>query len=89
MIDLRKPWLDVVNNFDRTNTVVALVGLKSDSKERKITTEEATLFAKSQAMDCYVEVSSHDGSNLHVVYEKIAQHLIDRQGTYMSNSGGR
>ena len=78
--DLGKPWVNMIRKFDRTNTIVVLVGLKSEKTARTVTTEEAKLFAKTQAMDAYLEASSHTDIDLQKVYREIGKLLIERQG---------
>ena len=79
------PWIKTIRKFDRTNTVVGLIGLKSDlSSLRKVSTEEGSLFAKTQAFDFFMEASSYnDTSSLVLIYQKIASLLIDRNGKFL------
>ena len=77
--DLKTPWLDIIRELDRTNTVVGLLGLKTDKDERTISKEEASLFAKTRAIDFYIEVTSRKSDSLLEVYELISQQLLKRQ----------
>lgn len=82
MSDLQLPWLTTIRKFDRTNTIVILLGLKCEKEERKISYDDATLFAKTQAMDLYLEASTHGEVNLDSVFKTIAELLIERHGTF-------
>ena len=76
------PWIKTIRKFDRTNTVVGLIGLKSDLiSQRKVSVEEGSLFAKTQAFDFFMEANSfQDSSALILIYKKITSLLIDRNG---------
>lgn len=83
MDDLQTPWLSTIRKFDRTNTIVILLGLKCEKEERTISKEEATLFAKTQAMDTYLEASTHNRVNLDEIFHTIAEMLIERHGLFL------
>ena len=79
--ELKTPWCGVIRKFDRTDTIVGLLGLTTSSNSRGISHEEASMFAKTQAMDFYHEADLNDSQDvLYDVYRKIAQALIERQG---------
>ena len=79
MEDLRSPWINLIRAFDRTETVVGLLGLQNDGI-RAISFEEATLFAKTQAMDFYLEANSLSSqTELQELYRCVAQKAVARQ----------
>ena len=55
--------------------MIFLVGNKSDIAEREVSKKEMEEFAEKNSYP-YIEVSAKSGSNIHLLFRKIAEKLI-------------
>ena len=78
------PWLNFIRQFDRTNSIVSLIGTKLDlESKRKISHDEAKIFAKTQAIDFHMEVSSLENINISKFLKTTVKELIIRNGNFI------
>ena len=76
LIDADIGFEELQSNNDN-NPDVILVGNKSDMEsKRKISTEDATEFAKEYDIN-YIEVSAKTGNNINNIFETIYKQLIE------------
>ena len=76
-----KEWIAEVYSNGNLNTVIALVGNKTDLEQsREVTTREAEAFAKAKGL-LYVEASAKDGLNVAEIFEAPARELYRRLQT--------
>jgi GTPase SAR1 family protein len=69
-------WLDFVRDSRGQDAVIFLVGNKADINEREVPRKELEEYAEKNRYP-YVEVSAKNGSNIHALFRKIAERLID------------
>jgi Ras-related protein Rab-1A len=78
--DISSDWLDDVKQYANKNSVLVLVGNKTNNEEnRQVTYTEGQSLAES-IKDCpFYELSAKDGSNeIDIVFDKLGQSLLQR-----------
>lgn len=69
-------WLDFVRESRGQDALIFLVGNKSDLSDREISKKEAEEYAERNRYP-YIEVSAKNGSNIHQLFRKLSEKLIE------------
>lgn len=69
-------WLDFVRESRGQDAMIFLIGNKSDIGEREVAKKELEDYAEKHGYP-YIEVSAKNGSNIHLLFRKIAEKLIE------------
>ena len=69
-------WLDFVRESRGQDAMIFLIGNKSDIGEREVSKKELEDYAEKHSYP-YIEVSAKNGSNIHLLFRKIAEKLIE------------
>ena len=76
---LNEQWRLDLSNYSNVQSVIILVGAKCDLvKDRKVSVEEATQFAKSMGYVEYIEVSAKDGTNIEYCFKQMIKYIRER-----------
>ncbi|KEH18927.1 ras-related protein Rab-2-A [Medicago truncatula] len=71
-------WLEEVREHGNSNTIITLVGNKSDlAKKRVVSTEEAEKFAKENGL-MFMEVSAKSSENIEEAFVKTAESIYKK-----------
>lgn len=80
-------WLEELELYTTNQSAAKLlVGNKIDLKQRQVTHEEATAFARKQAM-MYIETSAKTREGIRVTFEEVIQKILDTPAL-LSETGG-
>ncbi|KAL1523736.1 hypothetical protein AB1Y20_018665 [Prymnesium parvum] len=80
-------WLEELDMYATVqNAAKLLVGNKIDLQQREVTVEEATAFARKQAM-MYVEVSAKTRAGVRQAFEEVVQKILDTPDLLAAASG--
>ena len=81
-------WLEEYELYTTTqHTAKLLVGNKIDLKQREVTVEEATSFARKQAM-MYIEASAKTREGIRQSFEEVVQKILDTPALIEETGGG-
>lgn len=69
-------WLDFVRESRGQDALIFLVGNKSDLTDREISKKDAEEYAERNRYP-YIEVSAKNGSNIHQLFRKLSEKLIE------------
>lgn len=69
-------WLDFVREARGQEALIFLVGNKSDIGEREVPKKELEEYAEKNRYP-YIEVSAKSGTNIHLLFRKISERLIE------------
>ena len=69
-------WLDFVRESRGHDAMIFLVGNKSDIAEREVSKKELEEYAEKNRYP-YIEVSAKNGNNIHLLFRKISEKLIE------------
>ena len=83
---LRK-WLDELDMYSTTTYAKLLVGNKTDVGEREVSFQEATEFARQQAM-LYIETSAKTRVGIRQAFDEVVQKILDTP-ELLKEQGGR
>lgn len=73
-------WLDDLSKASSNRPVIFIVGNKSDLElERSVSENEIKEYVKSRGLE-YIEVSAKTGMNIHLLFEKLANKLVNEKG---------
>eukprot|EP00002_Diphylleia_rotans_P041005 TRINITY_DN9866_c0_g2_i1.p1 TRINITY_DN9866_c0_g2~~TRINITY_DN9866_c0_g2_i1.p1 ORF type:complete len:229 (+),score=59.36 TRINITY_DN9866_c0_g2_i1:139-825(+) len=76
-----KSWIDIAKTERGDDVIIALVGNKTDLKEkRQVTTEEAEAFAKDLKI-MYTETSARAGFNVRTLFRNVASKIPGVEGS--------
>lgn len=73
-------WLNSVSTYSAVNTVVLLVGNKTDLTDREVTEEEAQTLAEKHGLT-YIETSVRDNKNVNEPFLCLTKKLLQNKGT--------
>ena len=80
-------WIEEVRAERGTDVVIALVGNKTDLVDRReVSVEEATSFARKQAM-MYIEASAKTREGIRQSFEEVVQKILDTPGLIEETGG--
>jgi len=86
--DHLQQWLEELDLYATTaHTAKLLVGNKIDLQAREVSVEEATDFARQQAM-MYVEASAKSRAGVRQAFEEVVQKILDTPDLLAAASGG-
>mmetsp|Transcript_29753 Transcript_29753/g.81715 ORF Transcript_29753/g.81715 Transcript_29753/m.81715 type:complete len:209 (+) Transcript_29753:52-678(+) len=86
--DHLQQWLEELDLYATTqHTAKLLVGNKIDLQQREVSVEEATDFARKQAM-MYVEASAKTRAGVRQAFEEVVQKILDTPDLLAAASGG-
>lgn len=77
--DKLNDWIKMIKETVTEDPVIILVGNKLDTgDQRKVTTAEGQIMANRNELE-YLEVSAKTGSNVFLIFEKLASELVNKQ----------
>ncbi|XP_054977327.1 ras-related protein Rab-19-like [Sorex araneus] len=83
-------WIGEVKMYGATDTVIMLMGTKSDLCERRqVLFQEARTMAEKHGLLAALETSAKESSNINEAFELMAKELIIRNSQLALSSGGR
>ena len=71
-------WINEIINKCPSDTVILLIGNKTDIKERVVSYDEGNLLAQKYQIE-YFETSAKTGNNITLIFEKILFEIIKKQ----------
>ena len=72
-------WLNELNrNVRGENMILFMAGNKNDLPGRKVTEDQARIFADNNGLD-FFEVSAKTGANINELFGRLAQQLVNQQ----------